>query len=170
MGYIISIFPPEALYAVLGLLSLAMIALAPVLPGRTLWWIHVVAILVCNTATLVLALRKAKRPSPERDGWRAFAAGIAVAFLGNLFWLILPSGYHQAMLGQAVVYGTMPVSGALLFLAVWLWPWRGREGNGASYALGSLVFCLSFLLFPWIKGVWSPILQGQPPCGSCWSL
>ena len=155
---------PRVAYPLLGVLSFGLMAGRSLLPGRALWGIHTAVILVCNLWTLALALRRGQAVPSERTGWRCFAGGVAVAFLGNLLWLSLHFAPGQAVLWRLMVFGTTPAAGLLMALGVWHWPWRGREGTASSlYLLGSLVFCLSFLLLPWIKGVWSPLLQGQPP-------
>ncbi|WP_306602254.1 sensor histidine kinase [Geothrix sp. 21YS21S-2] len=124
---------------------------------------HSALVLFFNIATIALALAKARDLPEERTGWRIFALGVAVSMLGNALWLVLPIAPGAAAPMRAVAYAATPLSAAILALAVWSWPWRGRDSHRGLNLLGSLVFCLSFLLLPWIRGVWSPVMEGAPP-------
>lgn len=160
VSYILS---PGALYAALGILSLAFLALIPALPGKSPYYVHSALVMVFNVLTMAMALRKARDIPEERTGWRLFALGVGISWLGNALWLTLPLAQGGAPFWRDLSYATTPLSGAVLALAVWRWPWRGRDGNRRLHLLGSLVFCLSFLLVPWIKGLWGPLVEGAPP-------
>lgn len=163
MGNVSYILSPVALYALLGCLSFAFLALIPVLPGKSPYYVHSALVLFFNVATLALALAKARDVPAERTGWRLFAVGVAVSWLGNALWLVLPLAPGAAGPMRALAFAATPLSAAILALAVWTWPWRGRDGHRRLNLLGSLVFCLSFLLLPWIRGVWGPVMEGAPP-------
>ncbi len=163
MGNVSYILSPGALYTLLGGCGLAFLALIPALPGKGPYFVHSALVLSFNIATIALALAKARDLPEERTGWRLFAAGVGVSWLGNALWLGLPlaPGADAAM--RAVAFVATPLSSAILGLAVWSWPWRGRHGHPELHVLGSLVFCLSFLLLPWIGGAWGPAAGGGSP-------
>ncbi|WP_316414284.1 sensor histidine kinase [Mesoterricola silvestris] len=163
MGNVSYILSPGALYALLGGLSLALLALIPALPGRSPYYVHSALVIFFNVATAGLALAKARDLPEERTGWWIFAGGVAVSMLGNGLWLFLPLAPGAAGAMRIAAYAATPLSAAILALALWTWPWHGREGNRTLNLLGSLVFCLSFLLVPWIHGLWGPLMDGAPP-------
>jgi signal transduction histidine kinase len=131
-------------------------------PGPGPWWIFLAVVLMLNGASLMLALRRAAVPGAEQAGWRSFAAGIAVSLLGHLIWLI--HAQSHPLLWKLLIIGAVFLSGGLMALGITQWPWRrqGIPSPGGTF-LGSLVFCLSFLLIPWMNGLWDPFLRSVDP-------
>jgi signal transduction histidine kinase len=146
----------------MGILGLTLAVMFATVPGRAPWWIFLVITLALNAGTLLLALRRAAAPGAESIGWRYFSAGVAVSLVGHLIWLVHTPAHGQ--LWKTLVIGAIVLSGALMGLGIVRWPWRraGWLPQGGTF-LGSLVFCLSFLLIPWMNGLWDPFFRSVDP-------
>jgi len=161
MNYAVIMQSPWAAFSLFGGLSLALFLLnASISPGAY-WLLHIGLILVCNALTIGLAVRRALNRPAERKGWIWFSLGVAVSLVGNSAWLVFPAHMGQSGLWRNLLYVTVPGAGLLMAVGVWQWPWRDRAERRSLAFLGSLVFCLAFMLLPMVKGVWGSLLDPQ---------
>ena len=163
MDYAVIMQSPWAVYSLFGLLSLAIFCLNASIPPWLNWFLHIGLVLSCNVLTIILAGRRALARPVERTGWLWFTVGVAVSFLGNTAWLVFPTHLGQPGLWRNMLYVTVPVSGLLMAAGVWQWPWRSRDERSSLAVLGSLVFCLSFMLLPLVRGVWGTLVEPNAP-------
>jgi signal transduction histidine kinase len=121
-----------------------------------------VAILVVafNLATGALALRRAAQRPSERLGWLLFCSGILVNVLARFAWILQPR-HHITPAFETFLACTSPLASCLLALGAWSWPWRRQMGQRFPAFLGAFVFCLSFLLIPWIGITQLPFGNGH---------
>ena len=163
MNYAVIMQSPWFAYSLMGGLSLAIFLLNGSLPPWLYWFLHIGLVLVCNALTIALAIRRALARPAERSGWIWFTAGVAVSLLGNTAWLVFPAHLGEPGPWRNLLYVTVPASGLLMAVGVWHWPWRGRGERRSLAFLGSLVFCLSFMLLPMVKGVWGSLADPHTP-------
>jgi len=153
---------PSAFILAMAAAALGLVLAIPRLPGEMPWRIHALFILGFNVLSCVAALKRAAEEPEEGLGWRLLALGCAISMTGNLLWTFLPHGLLAGSFGRWILSACTPLGGLALGLGLLRWPWRTREGSGLAHMLGSAVFCLSILLLPWVQGLWTPYLEGQP--------
>jgi len=163
MKYVPYLRSPAVICAFLGAGSLASLGLAHVLTARAHWCATIATVAVFNALTIRQALARSAGGGASRTGWRLFAAGVTISLVGQALWLLASGPVAWVPRVGALLFCTTTASGLCLALGVWKWSWRSREGHGAQFFLGSLFFCLSILLLPWLEGIWSPLVEGQSP-------
>lgn len=121
------------------------------------------AIALLGFCGLLLALRKARRPSPEAAGWRWVCLGLSASVLSNVLMALEPRGAGLAGPGNLLWFLLSAVHQGAAIAAILAWPLRVRSTSRKAINLtGSLVFCGSFLVWVWGLIDWGSFLRRTP--------